>query len=148
LAGTPENYRTNVAGGAKGNGGTNYTGTFTSVITPTVCKPTTSCGPSPARIASNIGEVVTGTDFTAKAYPNPFTNSTTIEFQRLDKSGRTIVEVYSLSGEKVATLFDNETEAGVLYTTEFKAENLPDGIYVYRVLSNEDIVNGKLILVR
>jgi hypothetical protein len=30
-AGTPENYKTNVTGGAKGNGGTNYTGLYTSV---------------------------------------------------------------------------------------------------------------------
>ena len=86
--------------------------------------------------------------FQVSAFPNPFTSSTTIEFERTDKSSYTVVEVYNLSGSKVADLFDNTIEQGIKYSVIFHPENLEEGIYVYKIISSDKVVNGKLILMK
>jgi hypothetical protein len=89
-------------------------------------------------------------DMSINIYPNPFTTSTTIEFLRADKSAHTLVEVYTLTGERIATLFDKETEAGSVYRTEFNAGelNLSEGIYIFRIESGDESINGKLIFIQ
>ena len=52
------------------------------------------------------------------------------------------------SGNKVATLFDSDIEQGALYKAVFNADKLAEGIYVYRVISGDNVVNGKLILIK
>lgn len=42
--------------------------------------------------------------FKAKAYPNPFTSETTIEYN-LPESGDVEVSIYDLTGRKIAALF-------------------------------------------
>ena len=82
------------------------------------------------------------------AYPNPFNSVATIEFQKTDQAAHVSVEIYSLDGSKVATLFDGEVEAGVAYKVEFNAVNLAEGMYIYKVISDDNVVNGKLMLLR
>jgi hypothetical protein len=53
-----------------------------------------------------------------------------------------------MEGSKVATLFNENTEAGVAYKSEFDAKGLADGIYVYRIINGDHIINGKLTLIR
>jgi hypothetical protein len=81
------------------------------------------------------------------AYPNPFSSSATIEFMRDDKSSHVKIGLYSLSGEKVADIFDADIEAGVQYKTEFKSDNLTNGIYIYRIECDDAVLNGKLTLI-
>ena len=54
-------------------------------------------------LESNFSEVV--------AYPNPFTNATTIAFTVREKTKVTMT-VYNLLGQKITTLIDKELEAG------------------------------------
>jgi hypothetical protein len=84
---------------------------------------------------------------TFNAYPNPFKSTVTIEFSS-DISTHSLVEVYTMEGSKVATLFNENTEAGVAYKSEFDAKGLADGIYVYRIINGDHIINGKLTLIR
>ena len=84
----------------------------------------------------------------ASAYPNPFTSVATIEFSRTDQSSHVRVEVYTLSGAKVATLFDADAEVGVVYKAQFDAANLTQGMYMYKIISDDNIINGKLMLMK
>jgi hypothetical protein len=82
------------------------------------------------------------------AYPNPFNSTATIEFMRTDESAHAVVEVYGLSGNKVATLFDSDIEQGGVYNAVFNGDKLDEGVYMYRIISSDKIINGKLILIK
>jgi len=85
-----------------------------------------------------------------RTYPNPFSEKGTVEFLRTDNTDRTIVEIYTTRGEKVATLFDQVAEQGILYKVQLDGENLPVGMYIYRIYSggNDDVINGRMSLVK
>jgi hypothetical protein len=83
-----------------------------------------------------------------QVYPNPFTTSTTIEFTNEFEDAHVVVEVFTVSGSRVASLFDGNTIAGNSYKTEFSANGLAQGMYFYRVVCNDHIINGKLILIQ
>jgi len=71
-------------------------------------------------------------------YPNPFNPSTTIRFTISDlpagKQGLrfTILKVYDVLGNEVATLVNEEKPAG-LYDVEWNAAGLPSGVYFYQL---------------
>lgn len=66
-------------------------------------------------------------------YPNPFNPSTRIDYQ-LPFDSKVTLELYAVTGEKVATLINNELSAGY-YTAEVDAGalNLASGMYIYRM---------------
>jgi hypothetical protein len=62
--------------------------------------------------ADNFGLVsVESRDPEVVIYPNPFEGRTQISFSS-DRSTRTLVEVFTIQGAKVATLFDGQVQAG------------------------------------
>src|SRR5688572_25860221 len=81
---------------------------------------------------TEYGSVLTNDQFGASVYPNPFTSSTTIEFEFAHPTD-VVVAVYNLSGDKVAELFNGNVEAGQSYKVQFNGENLPSGVYIYRI---------------
>jgi hypothetical protein len=79
-------------------------------------------------------------------YPNPFNPSTKIEFQ-IPNGSLTKVTVYNLAGQEIATLLNEYRPAGQ-YSIEFNAENLPSGIYFYRLTAGDYSAMKKMILLR
>lgn len=79
-------------------------------------------------------------------YPNPFNPSTKIEFQ-IPNGSLTKVTVYNLAGQEVATLLNEYRPAGT-YSIEFNAENLPSGIYFYRLTAGDYSAMKKMILMK
>jgi len=79
-------------------------------------------------------------------YPNPFNPNTTISYS-IKKNGLTSLKVYDILGKEVATLV-NENEAAGNYSVEFNAEQLPSGIYIYRLTSGNFTASKKLILMK
>ncbi|MCL6493673.1 MAG: hypothetical protein K6T54_02715 [Ignavibacterium sp.] len=77
-------------------------------------------------------------------YPNPFNPSTRIDYQ-LPFDAKVQLELYSITGEKVATLVSGDISAGY-HTYELNASklNLASGIYFYRI-NAVDVQNGKFI---
>ena len=80
-------------------------------------------------------------------YPNPFNPSTTIQFT-LGNDGMTSLQVYNMLGQKAATLFNGNAEAGKLYQVTLDASNLPSGVYFYRLESGSFVSTKKLILMK
>jgi hypothetical protein len=82
----------------------------------------------------------------AQNYPNPFNPSTTIRYS-IPKSGLVTLRVYDMLGREVATLVDQEQNAGV-YSVKFNASGLSSGIYLYKLESGSFTKTHKLMLVK
>jgi len=86
-------------------------------------------------------------DFILKQnYPNPFNPSTTISFS-LSESRFTILNVYDVLGNEVASLVDEELEAGS-YSLQLDASSLPSGTYYYRISAGSFVATKKMILMK
>ena len=82
----------------------------------------------------------------AQNYPNPFNPSTTIQFA-LPNESFTKLEIFNAIGEKVSTLVEEILSAGT-YKYEWNAENLPSGIYFYRLIASDFVQTKKLLLMK
>ncbi len=79
-------------------------------------------------------------------YPNPFNPSTNISFE-LPKSGHVMLNVFNLLGQKVATLIDQNMQAGS-HSVHFDATNLPSGLYFYQLQSGNFNSVKKMVLMK
>ncbi len=88
-------------------------------------------------------------------YPNPFNPTTTISYSIPNSSVKAgnqsavnvALTVYNALGEKVATLV-NKAQAPGNYTVQFKATNLPSGIYFYTLNAGNFTQTKKMILLK
>lgn len=100
--------------------------------------------PTGVNVESEVSVPLT---FTLKQnYPNPFNKSTNISFSIPSKSFASL-KIYDLQGNEVATIFSEEISAGY-YTREWKAADLPGGIYFYRLQAGSYSETKKLIISR
>lgn len=79
-------------------------------------------------------------------YPNPFNSGTHIEFV-LPCTSRVDLSVYTLGGTHVKTLLNEARSAGT-YRIDVTTDELPSGVYVYRLLSENISVTKKMLLIR
>lgn len=92
---------------------------------------------------SNVIEVEVGVPATfslSQNYPNPFNPTTKINYS-IPVDSKVTVELYDITGQKVATLFNGDIKAGY-YNLDFAAGNLASGVYIYR-LSASSLADGK-----
>lgn len=99
---------------------------------------------------STIGVESNNTSFKgynlSQNYPNPFNPSTKIGYV-IPISGHVELKIYTITGEKVATVVDGVKNAGY-YVAEFTATNLASGIYFYKVTAGNFTSVKKMILVK
>ena len=79
-------------------------------------------------------------------YPNPFNPRTTIEFS-LPKRAFVNLTIYNTLGQVVKTLVSSEMEFGT-HRIIWKANNIPSGIYFYRLTANNFVETKKMILMK
>jgi hypothetical protein len=79
-------------------------------------------------------------------YPNPFNPATKIMLE-LPLKAQTRVIVFDLLGREVMTLMNEELSAGT-HEIIFEANNLPSGIYFYKVHSGDFVQVRKMILMK
>jgi hypothetical protein len=79
-------------------------------------------------------------------YPNPFNSSTKISWQS-PISGWQTLKVFDVLGREVATLVNEEKEAGY-HSVDFNASDLPSGVYFYRIQAGNFIDTKKMILLK
>lgn len=83
----------------------------------------------------------------AQNYPNPFNPNTVIEYSIASPVNVTLT-IYSVLGEQVAVLVNNQfTEAGK-YTVQFNAANLASGTYIYRLQAGDFVSTKKMLLMK
>ncbi len=79
-------------------------------------------------------------------FPNPFNPSTIIKYSLKDE-GRVTVKIFNTLGEEIRTLVD-EIKLSGNYNLEFNANNLPSGVYIYRLQSGEFVSSKKMLLIK
>ncbi len=79
-------------------------------------------------------------------YPNPFNPSTKISF-KISEAGLVKLAIYNLLGNEVKTIIDEYKSAGS-YTYLLNTENLPSGVYLYKLISDNFIETKKMLLLK
>ncbi len=79
-------------------------------------------------------------------YPNQFNANTVISYQ-LPTRGHVKLEIYNLSGQKVATLIDNEQEAGYK-SVNWGASTVSSGLYFYKLTAGDLTETKRMMLVK
>jgi hypothetical protein len=96
---------------------------------------------------SDAGMRMIAADITlSNNYPNPFTSSTTLEFN-IPETATVRLEVYNSLGARVATIVDGEIPAG-RHTRHFDATVLPAGLYSCRLIVGGQLRTQTMILSR
>ena len=79
-------------------------------------------------------------------YPNPFNPATIISYS-LSKSGFVKLKIFNMLGQEVASLVDGYQNAG-FHSIKFDGELNSSGIYIYKLISSNQILSKKMILLR
>jgi hypothetical protein len=80
------------------------------------------------------------------AFPNPFSNSTTIQFT-LPENDFASVKVFDVTGRVIENLYDGATAAGEIYSVEFDGSRFNNGMYFLVLNSQRGVTQTrKLIL--
>ena len=79
-------------------------------------------------------------------YPNPFNPGTKIGFTVVNPQVVT-VDIYTLDGRFVETIFNDIVGTGY-HETYFNADNLPSGIYLYKLSTNTGSITKKMTLIK
>ena len=79
-------------------------------------------------------------------YPNPFNPSTIIAFA-ISAPGHVKLEVFDVTGKRVATLTDGPREAGS-FSIRFDASGLSSGLYIARLASGKNVSVQKMLLTK
>ncbi|HPN37071.1 MAG TPA: T9SS type A sorting domain-containing protein [Melioribacteraceae bacterium] len=79
-------------------------------------------------------------------YPNPFNPVTTIDFS-IPNSGLVTLKIYDILGKEVATLVNMYLQAGT-YSKTWDVNNLPSGVYFYKLSYNNLIKTKKMIYLK
>ena len=79
-------------------------------------------------------------------YPNPFNPVTQIRYT-LEQSGNVTLRVYDVLGKAVATLVNENQNAGK-HAVDFNASNFASGVYLYRLEAGSFIQVKKMILMK
>jgi arabinan endo-1,5-alpha-L-arabinosidase len=96
----------------------------------------------------SVGELITIPDKYClyPNYPNPFNPVTIIKYA-IPRSGLVTMKVFSLLGQEVETLVNQDQRAGE-YKIKFNASQLASGIYLYRIQSGSYSLTKKMILLK
>jgi hypothetical protein len=105
---------------------------------------------------SRTGELVTGIQKNNNVvkqfklynnYPNPFNPSTIINYDLPGELNVTL-KVYDILGREVATLVNNEKQAGGSYSVSFNASKFASGVYVYKITAGSYVKSFKMMLLK
>ncbi|MBI5472987.1 MAG: T9SS type A sorting domain-containing protein [Ignavibacteriae bacterium] len=79
-------------------------------------------------------------------YPNPFNPSTIIRFD-LPRDGNASLKVYDIVGREIAVLASEFKKAGA-YRVAFSSDELPSGVYFYRLNAGGTRLSRKMVVVK
>jgi len=82
----------------------------------------------------------------AQNYPNPFNPSTKIQYE-ISENQFVTLKVYDILGKEVATLVNEEKQAGY-YSVEFDGRELSSGMYIYMIQAGNFVGSKKMLLIK
>lgn len=95
---------------------------------------------------ASVPETVQDESIHFLTYPNPFNIFTTINYE-LKSNTEVELSVYNVTGDKVATLINQQQTAGE-QSIFFNAGDLESGIYIFRLNAGPIEQRGKMVLMR
>jgi len=121
---------------ATSDAATNY-----NVVVTGTCAPTETSVNASLTVNTGIGSVDAGkANGAVTIYPNPFSTSTTIMINDASQNIKCELRIYNILGKEVS----NTTITKQL--TTLQTSSLPSGIYFYKLIGNNNIIqSGKLI---
>jgi hypothetical protein len=84
---------------------------------------------------------------TLESSPNPTAGQSFVTFTNSVEEYATL-EVYDMSGRMVQRLFNQVTAPGQEYRLEFNGDNLPNGVYLYRLTTDTNVIVDKFMIAR
>lgn len=82
----------------------------------------------------------------AQNYPNPFNPATVINYT-LPEAGNVALEVFDMTGRRVAVLTNGVQSAGS-HSIDFDASDLSSGVYMYRLQTAGSVLTRKMTLIK
>lgn len=79
-------------------------------------------------------------------FPNPFNPSTTIRYT-IPENGLVTLKVFDVLGREVTTLINEVQNAGT-HTAQFRAKDMPTGMYLYTITADNFTSTKKMMLVK
>ncbi len=79
-------------------------------------------------------------------FPNPFNPTTNIQFE-LSESSEVTLQVFDITGRRVATLVNGKQPAGQ-QTLQFDASALASGVYIYKLTTPNQTINRQMVLIK
>ncbi len=79
-------------------------------------------------------------------HPNPFNPSTSISFSLPQKSFTTL-KIYDILGREIEVLVNDLLHEGN-YSFNFDGDNLPSGLYIYRLSTEIGVISRKMLLMK
>ena len=146
-AGTPLPIIQYLVQGASGGGGNNYTGSSSSFENYTACPPESSSALNTQITSSRMAEETNQVLNTGaiKVIPNPASEFITVSFVPKN-TGNSKIILSAFDGRKLMEINNGVAEAGKQYWKKINVSNLPNGIYVIRILAGGIIKTEKIII--
>ncbi|MFN3871693.1 MAG: T9SS type A sorting domain-containing protein [Ignavibacterium sp.] len=89
---------------------------------------------------------ISPSSYSIKSYPNPFNNSTIIQYS-LPEPAQVSIKIYDIIGNEVKELFDGIESYGV-YSKMWKPETESSGIYFVVLRTNKSVITHKLLYLK
>lgn len=99
---------------------------------------------APVAVKPIVNTETPETENLAQNYPNPFNPETTITFN-LEKAGYAKLEIYNMLGKKIETLFEGTARSGS-NSFSWRSDNMPSGVYFYKLTTESFSATKKMIL--
>lgn len=100
----------------------------------------------PKQRSSGTNMEVGTTDTKIKTYPNPFSYATTVEYE-LVKAANVSLSIYDVQGRVIKVLMSATEQKTGIYKVKMERENLPSGLYYYKLQIDEQVFSNKIVLI-
>ena len=119
----------------------------------TTCTQSISFSPSASSNGGSEGQSVINTEAISnerigseiQVSPNPTNTNAMFTFKAAHQA-KTTLELYNLTGQKVADVFIGVVDAGSVYNVNFNVSDLAAGLYTYRLTNGNDVKIDRLII--